>query len=250
MQVKRAIVFGTMGDKTAQKSVVLLMLLKNRLDKTSSIPKASQNKIASLLNVSPSTVKNYMPIWEDMGLVEWRGKDMKVFVVKKLYSSTKHRNFDMKRLDFGSFKNLYQTFRSFLFLIANSRKEFVKRLIRIANEPRKGEDFKKAKKDCNRYARQTRGEDGYTYHEYGFSYKGIGRILGFCARTAENIVSLAIKKRWCDKEQHYKWTKLPGVCRMFVEGFTFTTMNYGCVVAANTYPMKRSILMAIIGGKK
>jgi len=250
MQVKRAIIFGTMGNKTEQKAVVLLMLLKHRLDKTSSISNASQNKIASILNVSPSTVKRYLPVWEKMGLVEWRGKKGDVFVVKKISSSTKHRNFDMKRLDFKCFKNLYQTFRSFLFLIANSRKEFVKRLIRIANQPKKGEDFKKARKNCNKYAKQTKGDDGFVYHEYGFSLKGIGRILGFCSRTVEDIVKLAINKKWCNKERHYEWMKLPGVNRMFVEGYTFTTMNYGCVVSANTYPMSRAILMAIIGGKK
>lgn len=239
-----------MGDKTEQKAVVLLMLLKDRLGKTSSLPNASRNKIAGLLNVSPNTVKRYMPIWERMELVEWRGKDNNVFVVKKLSSSTRHRNFDLKRLNFKSFKGLYQTFRSFLFMVANSRKEFVKRLIRIANDPQRGEDFKKARKDCNRYAKQERNDDGFVYHEYGFSYKGIGRILGFCARTAQNIVNLSLKKGWCSKERHNEWTKLPGVNRMYVEGYTFTTKNYGCIVRANTYQMSRSIVMAIINGKK
>ena len=250
MQVRRSLLYETMGDKTAQKAVSLLMLLKKRLDKTSSLHDASYNKIAAILNISPTTVKKYIAIWEEYDLIEWRGKNHNVFVVKKLSSSTKHRNLDVHRLDFSSFKNLYNTLRSFLFLVANSRKDYVKRLIRIVNNPRKGEDFKEAIKGCKKYADRRPNEKGFVYKEFGLSYKRIGKILGFCSRTAENIVNLALQKHWCKKERHFDWDFLPGVNRMYVEGYTFTTTNYGFKVSANTYANSRGWGMALIGGKK
>ncbi len=250
MQVRRELILGTMGNKTDQKAVVLLMLLKSRLGITSSLSNASINKIAACAGVSPTTIKRYIPIWTAMGLVEWRGHNNNVFVVRRMASSTRHRNIIVRSLDFTSFKGLYQSFRSFLFMIANSRKEFMKRLIRIANDPQKGEDYKSARKSCNHYARMEKGDNGYVYHEWGFSYKGIGKALGFCARTAEKIVDFAIKRQWCVKKRHFKATFIPNLIASYLDGFTFTTRNFGFVVSANTYANTPVYDMAIIDGKK
>ena len=61
-------------------------------------------------------------------------------------------------------------------------------------------------------------------------------------------VDFAVKRRWCRKFNNYDWTFMPGVNKMYVDGFTFTTMNYGFVVMANTYTLDRNICMALIGG--
>lgn len=247
MQVKRALLFWTMGNKTNLKAVSLLIALKSKLDKTSSLNKASQNKIAELAGVSPNTIKRYMPVWERLGLVEWRGKNKDVFVINRLSSKTKHRNIDLSRVDMKSFKSIYESLKSFIFLIVLSCKCFVKRMIRIATDPKKGEDYKGAKKFCNRYARREQ-ERVIEYKEYGISYKKIGEKLGFCKRMAEKIVEKAVKKGWCHKETHFEKVSMPGVNRMYVEGFTFTTKNYGFIVKANTYKLNRNIGMALIGG--
>lgn len=226
------------------------MLLKDRLGKTSSIPDFSINKAAKIAGVSPSTIKRYLPIWESNEMIEFQGSQKDVLVVKRLSSSTKHRNYVVDRLDFSSFKRLYNSFRDFLFLIIQSRKDFIKRILRIATNPRRGEDFRAAKTDCKHYVRLSKGDLTPIYHEFGLSYKRIAKKLGFCVKTAQNIVSDTIHRRWCKKKTHYQATYLQNVNGMYVEGFTFTTQHYGYVVSANTYAMSRSWGMVLIGGKK
>lgn len=237
-----------MGNKTNIKAVSLLISLKSRLDKTSTIQKASQNKIAETAGVSPNTIRRYLPIWLRLGLVEWRGKNKDVFVINRLSSKTKHRNIDLARLNFKDFKRVYETFRSFLFILALSCKEYVKRMIRTVSNSCDANEIKEARKSCNRYAKRDESDE-LCYNEYGMSYRKIGEKIGFCKRTAEKIVSLAIKKKWCRKETHFEWTSMPGVNCMYVEGFTFTTKDYGFVVKANTYTLNKNICLALIGGK-
>lgn len=241
--------FWAMGRKTNIKAVSLLIDLKSRLDKTSAIHKASLNRIARIAGVSPNTIKNYLPIWLRLGLVEWRGKDSDVFVINRLSSKTRHRNIDISRIDTKNFKTIYENFRSFLFLLILSCKGFVKRMIQIANTSKNPEEVKMALKSCNRYAKRNQNKQ-LEYVEHGISYGKIGQKLGFCRRTAEKVVKLACKKRWCMKNNNYDWCSMPGVNGMYVEGFTFTTQDYGFVVRANTYTLNRKISMALIEGKK
>ena len=224
-----------------------MLVLKSKLGKTSSLCHASQNKLASICSVSPSTIKRYMPIWERLGLTEWRGKEKDVFVVNTLCSRTSHRNVDISRLDMRSFWKVYNSLRSFMFLITLSCKDLVKRMIRTATDSDDLSELKKARKFCNRYAKREEGED-YEYREHGISLRKIGQKLGFCKRTAESIVNFATKRGWCRKFHNVEWTFMPGVNRMYVEGFTFTTKNYGFIVKANTYSLNRNIRMALIGG--
>lgn len=249
MQIKRTLLFWALGDKTRIKSLSLLLTLKSKLDKTQTIHKASLNKIAKTAGVSPTTIKMYMVIWKRLGLIEWRGKNGDVFVVNKVSSKTKHRNVDISRIDFKNFKSIYEQFRSFLFILILSCKTFVKRMIQIANTSKDDQEAKSALKSCNRYAK--RNEDKQLeYVENGISYSKIGQKIGFCSRTAENIVKKAIQKRWCRKQTHFEWTYMPGVNYMYVEGYTFTTRDYGFEVKANTYKINRNICMALIDGKK
>lgn len=247
MKIRRQLLFWAIGNKTNIKAVSLLIVLKNRLGKTSSLCNASQNKIASVCGVSPNTIKSYMPIWERLGLVEWRGKNHDVFVINKLCSRTNHRNVDISRIDMSNFWKVYNGLRSFMFLVFLSCKDLVKRMIRTATDSEDLSEVKKARKFCNRYAKREKGKD-FEYKEYGISLRKIGQKLGFCKRTAESIVNYAVKRYWCRKNKNIDWTFMPGVNRMYVEGFTFTTKNYGFVVMANTYTLNRNIRMALIGG--
>lgn len=237
-----------MGDKTAQKAVSLLMLLKSRLGKTSSIKKASLSKIANISGNHPTTIKRYLPIWEEYGLVEWQGKNHDVLVVKRLSSKNSKRNVNVEKLDFSSYKDLLNTLRALLFLVLQSHKTFIKRLIRVATNPKRGEDFKRARKLSEYYA--MKGNVEMKYKEYGFSFKAIGRRLGYCARTAERIVGTAVKKRWCDKKHHFERQLMPGVCWRTVDGYTFTTNNYGYRMSANTYELMPYWYGILLDGKK
>lgn len=247
MQIKRSLLFWAMGNKTNIKAVSLLINLKARLDKTSAIHKASINNIANIAGVSPNTIKRYIPIWMLLGLVEWRGKNNDILVINRLSSKTRHRNIDISRIDTKDFKTVYKNIKSFLFLLILSCKGFVKRMIQIANNSKDPKEVKSALKSCNRYAKRNRNKQ-LEYVDYGISYSKIGQKLGFCRRTAESIVKNACKKRWCRKQNNYDWQSMPGVNRMYVEGFTFTTKNYGFIIHANTYSLNRNISMALIEG--
>ena len=248
MKVKRTFLFWALGDKTRIKALSLLITLKSKLGKTQAIHEATQNKIARIAGVSPSTIKRYMVIWKRLGLIEWRGKDGDVFVINRIASKTKHRNVDISRINFDKFKSIYEQLRSFLFILILSCKAFVKRMIQTVNSSADAEEARLALKSCNRYAKRNK-DKLFEYMEYGISYLKIGQKLGFCSRTAEKVVNKAVKKRWCSKKTHFEWTYMPGVNGMYVEGFTFTTRDYGFVVKANTYNVNRNILMALINGK-
>lgn len=248
MQIRRNTLISAMGDKAAQKAVSVCLLMKDRLGPSSVLHRPTLSRIAETAGISPSTAKRYLPLWLKLGLVEYQGTKNRVLVVKKMASSNKHRNIEVGKLNFNSFKELYKAFRSLLFLLLNSRKSFLKRVIRIATNPKRGEDFKKARKLRDHYAKGDYGKTEYT--EYGLSYKTIAKKLGYCARTAQNIVELAVKNKWCKKVNHSTSQLLPGVCGMYVEGYTFTTHNFGWKILANTYEESAYWYGILIGGKK
>lgn len=249
MQIRRTILLNIMGDKAAQKAVSLLLLLKSRIGRTSSIKGASVNKIAALSGTSPSTIKKYIHVWEEMRLVEWQGSNGNVLIIRRLASKTHHRNVEVDKLNYKTFKMLYKTLRSLLFLILNSHKRFIERLLRTATDPQHGEDYKKARKLSEYYAR--RDADGvFRYKEYGLSYKTIAKKLGYCARTAEEIVKFALKLKWCRKTTRFLSQFMPNVRGLFVEGYTFTTKDHGYKVLANTYSENRYWYGILLDGKK
>lgn len=239
MKIRRRLILETKGDKVAQKAVAMFLLLKNRLGKRCSIKEASLSKVARLLCISTNTFKRYLPVLEGMGLIEWQGKNGDVFTLKRAYASSHHRNFDVSKLSYKSFKDTYYTLRSMLFLTIQAQKDYIKQMVRIATNPRKGEDFKKARKFCNHYAHMD-SNGRFVFRENGITYKKIGEIIGFCERTAQRIVNLAVKKRWVRRKTHFFYTFMPKVNYQRVDNYTFTTANYGFQVGANTYRLSPS----------
>ena len=248
MQIRRTTLLRMTGDKTAQKAVSLLLMLKSRLGRTSSVKKASPNKIAGIAGCHPTTIKRYLPVWVEMGLVEWQGKGRDVLVVKKLHSKNKKKNVCIEKLDYRTFKDLLHTMRALLFLVLQSHKAFIKRLIRVANNPKRGEDFKRARRLSESYAIRENGE--LKYKEHGLSFRTIGQRLGYCTKTAQKIVKTAINRHWCEKTRNYERQLMPNVCGMYVEGYTFTTRNYGYRVHANTYELSPYWYGILLDGKK
>lgn len=230
------------------KAIALLLYLKKKVWKSSSISRSSYNRIAKFASVSPNTIKKYMPVWIRLGLIEWQGRNKDVFVIRKFSARREHRNYDISRLDFSSFKNTYYSLRSMLFLIMQSQKEYVKRMVRSTYKPKKLLEYKAARRFCNRHA-HTDENGKFVFIENGISYKKIGKVIGFCERTAERIVQFALKKKWCKKETHYNYTYMPGVCFREVEGYTFTTWNYAYIVGANTYTLSDSMNGSLLDGK-
>lgn len=233
MRLRKRLLYDTYGDKRWQKALALLMFLKSKAGTTQRIANFSYNKIRKISGLSSTTIKKHFEILKQNGLIAFEGKAKDILVLKGISSRKAHRNIEAKKIVGKTFKDTYHALRAVLFLNLQARKMFVKRMLRIAHNPRKGENFKKAKKFCKHYANSNK------FNELGISYKTIGKKVGFCARTAENIVKFALNKRWCRKETHYQATYLPGVNFKWVEGYKFTTYNYGWNIMANTYKLTR-----------
>lgn len=249
VKIRRNIVMNLKGKKADMKAVALLVFLKKRTGKYSCVSKSSLSRIARVASVSASTVKKYMSTWVKMGLVEWQGKNHDVFVIRRMAAKVDHRNYDISEFDFSSFKSTYYSLRSMIFLTIQAQKEYIKRMIRTAADPKRWDNFKAVKKFCSRYAHMDRSGK-YVFKENGISYKRIGKVVGFCERTAERIVKFAVERNWVKKETHFNYTYMPGVCFREVHGYTFTTWNYGYVVGANTYTLSDSMIGSLLDGKK
>lgn len=250
MKIKRILLHKAMGDKTMQKAIALALLFKHYADNNQCLRQATCYKLAKMVNASTNTISKYLPIMERSGLIERQGRCKDIIVVKNIVSRTKHRNMVLlKKLDFSSFKNLFYSFRALLFIVKQSYKEYLRRMLRLANRPTKFDSIKKIKRArnfCKRYAKNGIYDK---FNDLGISYKKIGETLGYCERTAERIVKDAISKKWCKKQTHYNYTYMPKVNYRYVEGYTFTTKDYGFVVSANTYKLSHSMVGLLIDGK-
>lgn len=248
MKIRRNTIFNLRGKKAEIKAYALIIFLKKRVGICAYLSKFSINKIAKAASVSPNTIKKYLPIWVRLGLVERYGKNKDNLIIKRFSARKEHRNFDISDFDMSSFKSTYYSLRSFIFLTIQAQKEYVKRMIRTATDPKDFKEFKKARKFCNQHAHKD-NMGRYVFKENGISYKYIGKVVGFCERTAERIVQFAIRKKWCKKETHFSYTYMPGICFREVNGYTFTTWNYGYVVGANTYVLSELITGKLLDGK-
>ena len=222
--------------------MALALYLKKLCGRDSTIRDYNPYKIQKLARIHPNTFKNYLPLMVEMGLVRFDGKDNEHLVICCLHSRHKTRNIDIHRFSFKSFKSVYNSLRAFLVLILQQRKDYVVRTLQIARNPKKGQDFTSARKAVKRLVKQGVLKSVYdNVKELGLSYKRIAKEVGVCVRTAERVVSFALQKRWCRKQTHFQCVEMRGVNRMYIDGFTFTTRNYGFIVKANTYTLSKGI---------
>jgi len=236
MDVKKYIILSQRGSKADIKPLALLLYLKHETGRLSCIRHCSINRISRLAHISPSTVRKYLPRLESMGFVCRQGRNNDVLVLRKICAKSRHRNFNLDGIDFSSFKSVYDSLRAMIFLIIQARKEHAKRMVRQTEHPSSLKDYKEARKYCNRCA-HTDASGGFIYKENGISYRYISKVTGFCERTAQRIVKTAISLGLCLKKTNYRYYYMPGVCFREVEGFTFTTWDYGYIVGANTYTL-------------
>lgn len=244
--LSRKIINEVVSDTRKQKAVAIAVYLKKLCGRGSTIRNYNPYKIQKLTHIHPNTFKSYLPIMVEMGLVRFDGKDNEHLVICRMHSRHGQRNIDIHRFSFKSFKSVYHSLRSFLMLILQQRKDYVYRTLQIARDPKKGQDFNQARKAVKRLVRQGVLKSVYeNVKELGMSYKRIAREVGVCVRTAERVVAYALQKRWCSKQTHYERVEMRGVNRMYVQGFTFTTKNYGFIVSANTYTLSKGIRVSL-----
>lgn len=219
------------------KALALALTVKARLGKRTSIRRYTVNKVARLAGVSHSTAAKYMRTLADLELVVME-KDGTTLVFRRLSHSNRHRNVPLTYMKSQSFKDAARELQSLLIMVKQFQKEYVRRLIHSAKNPKGLRQFKRAKRSCDRYVGRTPDGRLPGYRENGMSYRFLGQLLGVCSRTAFRIVEYASEHRLLVKHKTPAYSVyMRGVNGYPVEGFTFTTRNNAYKIFANTYSL-------------
>lgn len=133
------------------------------------------------------------------------------------------------RMDFTSVKTVERSLQALQVVFLQQRKDFCKHTIHNAHNGFNSKKIKAARKASRKYG------FGDKYIERGLSYATIARKLGLSVTTAFNVVKQGAKRKYFKNFTHFVRTFLKGVYGMYIEGYTFTTKNYGFQVQANTY---------------
>jgi len=241
MKVRRLILNGIKGQPMQQKALALAIYLKFKVGRDSIIKNFTINKIRNITGLSATTINKYLPILLENGWVTFCGSNKEHLVISRLASNTNNRNVCVDKFCFNSFKDVYNSIRSFLAILIQARKDFIKRTIQIATNPQKGQNCKAARKTMKRLVREGIIRDG-KYKEYGLSYKRIASELGNCARTAFRVMQYAINKNLLVKHNNIEQVYAPKVWYRHILGYTFATKNNLYSVHANTYTITHGII--------
>lgn len=250
MLLKRRIFHECTGSPRVQKAVALALLLKLRLGRTSTLHDWSVNKLHDVAGVSATTIKKYLPVMRDLGLVYTHGKNNSHLVVKKLTSHRAGRDIDISEFDFSSFKEIYNCLRAFLALAIQARKDFIRHTIHTLHNPSSIKELKKARAKMRRLVKNgaVSGMDA-KFEDHGISRNRIAKETGNCLRTAHKVISFAVRKGWWRKENHQIRVLISDICFRETGGiFTYTTKNYLVLSLANTYTLADYIYSALFPG--
>lgn len=217
------------GNKKLLKAVAFAMFVRYRTGK-SSMGKYSINMIAGAAGVHAVTAAKRMETLTAAGLAVV--KDGCV-TFRSLVSKHNDRNVRLTKICYGSLKGVEKSLQAILVTVLQKRKDFAKRTIRTAHDGRTSKEVKAAMKTSRKYGW------GDTFVERGFSYRSLAKKIGVCVKTAVEIVKFAVKRGILKKERHFERFFMPGVNGRKVEGFTFTTRNWGFRVSANTYAVAK-----------
>ncbi len=213
------------GSNKLLKAIAMSLLVRHRTN-TNIVKDFTINKLAQITGMHATTIKKRLHTLKEYGLVSYCGKNL---VFRTLVSRHKKRNIRLAKIAYGKVKDIERSLQAILVAVIQLRKEFAKRTIRNAHHGFVAKDIKAAQKTARRY------KWGNEYAEHGLGYEKIAKTLSVCKATATKIVNYAIGRSILKKQTHYEYTFMPGVNYRFVDGFTFTTKNYGFIVRANTY---------------
>ena len=216
------------GNKDLLKAISLLLIVRKRTG-SNVVNNYTVYKLVSITGAHASTIRKRMQVLSAYGLAELHGKDM---IFRSIVSRHKDRNIRLgeRKVEYKSLKSIEYSMQAILVAVVQSRKDFAKRTIRNAHGA--SHDYKVVKAAMGAARRFGWGVE---YVERGLSYKTIAKKLGVCVKSAVEIVKFAIKRGILKKQTHQTSVCMPCVSYREVEGFTFTTRNYGYIVEANTY---------------
>lgn len=239
MYIRRKIMNECKGNPRLQKAVAIVLYMKQTLSRDGMIKDFSYNKIYELIGIAPTTLRKYLPIMEQHGFVCFQGQNL---VLKSLHSKHKDRNICVDKINFNSFKDTFKSLRSFLALIVQAHKDFLKRTLQIVANPKNNKEFQAARKLVGRLVKQGILSDRHQkYKEFGLCYKRIAKEIGSCVKTAQNIMRYAVDNGWCTKQHNQEQIFAPKVNKRKIDGYTFSTKNNLYIVYANTYSIDSSV---------
>lgn len=246
MKIRRRYFSDVKGNPQLQKAVSLAVYLKSKLGRSSTITNYTPNKVRTITGVCQKTFLRYLPLMVEMGLVSFAGRHNEHLVINRLSSKTKCRNIDIAKFCFKSFTDVYRSLRAFIVLLLQARKDYIKRTLQAAQDPKKEEDFNAARKEVKRLVKCGILKSIHQkYTELGISFKRMAKETGNCPRTCENIVKYAMKKRWVKKTVNIVQTFMRGVGYRDIPGYDFTTRNNAYKLAANTYRLMPSVALSL-----
>ena len=223
--IRRSLIYECFGDKELLKALAMAYLIKHRT-KSSNIRHYSINLIRTITGIHATTIKKRLQTLNEYGLILIEKDNL---IIRSTVSKHSKRNMNIGRMDFTSVKTVERSLQALQVVFLQQRKDFCKHTIHNAHSGFNPKKIKAARKACRKYG------FGNKYVERGLSYATIARKLGLSVTTAFNVVKQGVKRKYFKKFTHFVRTFLKGVYGMYIEGYTFTTKNYGFQVQANTY---------------
>jgi len=240
LYIRRKIINDIAGSQQKQKAVAFALMLKEKTSNSSVIRKFTIYKIHKLTcdkdgkcGMAYKTIRKYLDVLLKMELAVIRDGDL---YIKKMSSSSKHRNINISKLKINKTRNVFNQIRDLLFLLIQSHKDYIKSILQLRKDPPKGTDFKKVRRLCKKCCKNPDAE----FADYGISYRKVAKQVGCCVKTAIKVVSDAVKRKWCFKTNNCEVHELFGVNYRKVPGYTFTSRNYGYILRSNTYTLSKS----------
>lgn len=207
------------------KAIAMSLLIRHRTN-CNVVKNWTVNKLYNITRMHPKTIKKRLAILEEYGLVEYQGNHL---ILRSLVSRHKKRNIKLAKICYNKAKDVERSLQSILVAVIQLRKEYVKRTISEAHNGHDPVKVKSAMRTVRRHGW------GFTYNEWGLSYKKIAKTLNNCKTTAVRIVNYAIKKGILSKTKNIERIYLPGINRHYCCGCTYTGVNYGYIVHSNIY---------------
>lgn len=246
MKLRRKYITQARADRTLQKCLAIVLILKDRL-KQSRIPDYNINKVCQMTGISHKTVERYIVRMEEYGLIHFEGTQKnRVMVVNSMSSHTSNRNINADEMDLSSFFSAYRSIQSFIFMCIQHNKDFIRHLLQARHNPENPKVFRTAKRKVKDLVKQGKlcGVDAQ-YKEYGLCLEKIAENVGCCVRTVQRVVQYATEKCWVEKQNNFKWFHAPHVNHREIAGFTFSTRHKLCITHSNTYILSSSISQAL-----
>ena len=227
------------GNLVLVKAVAMAIFVKNRL-RDPRIRNYTPNRLRDLIKryQSPphhNTVRKYVNELLRMELAYMDGCDL---VLCSLSDRRGRYNISLKDTSELTIPELENLLLAAKVVLIVKRKEYAKRTIEAAYNPKVSKDareeFKKARQTCRKYGY------GNVFNDYGISYKTIAKKLGICLQKAEEVIRFATEHGLLVKEKRQEQVFVFGIqcAEKFLDGSyggSFATKNNVYKVLANIY---------------